>query len=482
MSFRSLSTSASYICWHHLAVLVFALPISLPKAFGAQVAVGFALGGEAGARLLAQLQMPASADRLLRLILAEPVVCSDTLQVVGVDDWAVRRGVRYGTIVVDLERHRVIDLLADRTADTLVAWLGGHPHITIVARDRSTEYARGIGEAMPHAEQVADRWHLLHNLSQMLERFFRSTTRRLNALPVVVEPGNGLRRAAFPRTYAEQLASEASRAERLARYGRVQVLRRQGFGIDPIARQLGMSRGGVRTLYYAESFPERARSAVPPSMLDPYLPYLERRLSKGCENARQLWREIGEQGYPGTCRQVHRWLAPRRTRRSPNHPDKLPRGLDPAALTQGAAPLRAAPLRAPGETDKLPSPRQLAWIMARAPEKLEASDRPVLARLLQAPDVRAVYELAQQFAQMVRRRDLAPFAAWLERSLASSVDALASFARGLKQDLAAVRAALSQPWSNGQTEGQGTRLKLLKRQMYGRASFRLLRQRVLYAG
>jgi hypothetical protein len=187
--------------------------------------VGQALGGEAGARLLKSLHMHTSGDTLLRLLGKETLESVTTPRVLGVDDWAQRKGHSYGTILVDLERHQVIDLLPDRTAQTLAAWLQAHPGVAIVTRDRSTEYARGITEGAPSALQVADRWHLLLNLRQVLERFLRRLYARLKQLPRVVgavggtEPSSTLSRDTFyPRTANELRASHASRERRLAPY------------------------------------------------------------------------------------------------------------------------------------------------------------------------------------------------------------------------------------------------------------------------
>jgi transposase len=150
----------------------------------AQGRVGVALGGEAGARLLQRLSMPASADTVLRLVRGLPLPEPEPPRVVGVDDWAQRKGRTYGTVMVDLERRRVLDLLPDRTAETLADWLRRQPQVALVARDRSTEYARGIALGAPGARQVADRWHLLANVRQVLERWLAGAHVRLRRLPL----------------------------------------------------------------------------------------------------------------------------------------------------------------------------------------------------------------------------------------------------------------------------------------------------------
>ena len=251
--------------------------------------VAFALGGEPGSRLLTILGMPASADTLLRLIRRTPEPATATPNVLGIDDWAKRKGHAYGTILVDLEKHRVVDLLPDRTAAVVKNWLLAHPGVEVVARDRSKEYARGVTEGAPAALQVADRWHILVNLRQMLERLISHLYQELKQLPEI----DGLqgpeplteRRGHFPRTHSEQQASQASRARRMVLYEEIRGRRLAGQNIRQIADELGLHRATVRIHYYAKSFPERSQRKPKPSILDRFLPYLEKRYQEGCENA-----------------------------------------------------------------------------------------------------------------------------------------------------------------------------------------------------
>src|SRR5689334_3000012 len=257
----------------------------------AQGRVGAALGGEASARLLPRLAMPASADTVLRLVRRMPLPEQpEPPRAVGVDDWAVRKGRTYGTILVDLERRRTLDLLPDRTATTLAAWLRHRPTIEVIARDRSTEYGRGAATGAPKATRVADRWHLLANVRQMVERWLAGAHARLRRLPVVPPAGGpAARRArAYPRTRAEAAASADHRARRLAVYEEVRRRHLAGEALLAIGRATGLARGTVRKLAYARSFPERVARAPGPSILDPYLARLEARRAAGCENAMAL--------------------------------------------------------------------------------------------------------------------------------------------------------------------------------------------------
>lgn len=276
--------------------------------------IGFALGGEAGARVLVALSMGASPDTVLRMIRRAILPERETPRVLRVDDFAFRKGQRYGTILVDLERRCRVDVLPDRTAETLRHWLAEHPGVEVISRDRAGAYADGARQGAPQAEQVADRFHLLRNLGEALERV------ALRDRAALQEDEGAEEKAAVghpepdgsARTPAEQEQDER-RAKRLERYQAVMALRAQGMGIQTIARELGMARGTVYTFVRADGFPERAPRARRPGVLAPYEAYLRERLAAGCQNGQELWRELREQGYTGSTKPLYRWLALHRT-------------------------------------------------------------------------------------------------------------------------------------------------------------------------
>jgi transposase len=426
--------------------------------------IGLALGGEAGARLAARLGMAASGDALLRRI--HQFTAADPLapRVLGVDDWAWKRGHRYGTILVDLERHSVIDLLPDREAVSLEQWLQAHPGVEVISRDRSSAYAEGAAKGSPEAVQVADRWHLLKNLGEALERILQSQHQRLQqaahtaavpmaavAIPDTPEPHQAT--APKPLSQAQQ-QKQRSREHRLKRYEQVMTLHQQGWSQRAISGQTGLERKTIRRYLRAGTFrewatPQRRRA------LDRFLPYLEQRWAEGCHNAAKLWREIREQGYPGRPGMIRQWASRLRAKgRATGLPDIVPSTRNP-----------------------VPTPRQVAWWLLR-PEERKAEEFRFLAALYErAPEVKHAAEAAREFMRLVRERDAKAWPAWQK---AAAQTLLAPFVRQLQRDEAAVQAALTHPWSNGQTEGQVHRLKLIKRQMFGRAKFDLLKKRVLY--
>jgi transposase len=424
-----------------------------------QQQIGLALGGEAGSRLAGRLAMPVSGDTLLRLVRASGIVVSPPPRILGVDDWAWRRGQRYGTIICDLERRRVIDLLPDRTGETLASWLRQHgKDVAVVSRDRAGAYAEGIRVGAPQATQVADRWHLMVNASEALRRVLdrhsgalRRATRLCLPPAVMSSWVIGKQQAATRRD--QQRAQR--REQRQARYEEVARLHRAGMPIRRIARRLGMARNAVRRWLRAGEAPIYRR-APGSSALDRYLGYVEQRWAEGCHNSAQLWRELHDQGFNGGYDIVRRWAIRRRS-------------LDAAGIDRQ--------LSLPSW--RVPSSRRAARLLTTPAEELTQADRQFVETLTAlVPEICAAAAAINEFGRILRERDTAAFEAWLT---AAQTTALHGFVTGIVGDLAAVRAALSQPWSNGPVEGQINRLKLLKRQAYGRAKFDLLRSRVLHA-
>jgi transposase len=435
--------------------------------------IGLALGGEAGARLSRELHLATSGDTILRALHHWHPLMATTPRVLGVDDFAFRRGRTYGTILVDLEKHRVTDLLPDRQAPTLTAWLQEHPGVEIISRDRSAEYALGARLGAPNALQVADRWHLLKNLADALENLLirehsalreaaqahqdttEDTAHTNSPSPAPV----ALTLLPLPRLEREK---QQRRGRRLARYQQVMQLYSQGVTLRGIAQATGVSRETVRHFVQAGQFPEITPRSPRPTKLDDFSDYLKVRWDTGCHNAAQLFRELRDQGYTGHQTLVKDYIRAFRS------------GL--AAPQQIRGPTPSAASSSP------PSVRCVLWWLLRPDEQLEAQAQQFVARLCHiSSSIRTARELALWFFRMVRERRAQEFGDWIAFARDSRLPYLKGFAQRLLSDRAAVIAALSQPWSNGQTEGQVNRLKSIKRQMYGRAGFELLRARVLAA-
>ncbi|WP_456683112.1 ISL3 family transposase [Bradyrhizobium sp. USDA 3311] len=419
------------------------------------LAMGFAVGGEPGSRLSRKLAMPVSGDTLLRMVHSAPLPDFVAPTVVGIDDWAWRRGQRYGTIICDLERNCVLDLLPDRNADSVARWLKRWPEIKVVARDRAGLYADGARCGAPDAVQVADRWHLLNSLGEALRhavgRHRHSIAAAVQIMASVQRPKTGS--STLPPGLAQLRADR--KAARRERWDEICRLREQGCPISGIAQLLGVDRRTVQRWLAAGGEPEHSRPHRPSHLLAPFSAWLEARWASGCQGGQQLWRELQQQGYTGSRVTVARWAADRRAH----------------AGSGGAAQ--------PHPTWKAPSRRRCAWYLSRDLDQIDADARLFLGHLFaRAPELATTAELAKRFVSLLRGSDIAELDKWIAQAATSE---LKSFANGIARDIDAVRAAITPPWTTSPVEGQISRIKAIKRQMYGRASHPLLRRRVLLA-
>jgi len=434
--------------------------------------VGFALGGEGGARLIRRLGMAASPSTLLRYVGRAATAPHPNPRIIGVDDFSLRRGQTYATIIVDLERHRPIDLLPDRSAEALADWLRANPGIEVVARDRYRPYIEGASAGAPGAAQVADRFHVFKNLYDAVEKLVERNRRRLGKFDEESDDGPDATPSTEPRLLSGHpgwghRADPEKREERMRRYERVVKLRERGMYVEDIASEVGLHQRTVVAWLHTGGFPERERpKRKKPSPVAPYAEYLERRWGERCINMAQLFREIKELGYEGSYDAVA------------DHLRCLRKGLVPPAR----APTNAGGERTKGTRHESQEIARLLMLEAKDPEALDLEQARYLEGLRSStPELALVQNLAGWFAGLVREGEEGGLTSWLREAGESELSEIRTFARGIRQDEAAVRAAIREPWSNGQVEGHVNRLKMLKRQMYGRAKFDLLRRRVLGA-
>jgi transposase len=403
--------------------------------------LGLALGGRPAAVFAKRLMLPVSNDTLLRVVRRRSRPPSDPLKVIGIDDWAWRRNHRYASIVCNLERHRIVTLLPDREPATAQAWLAAHPTIEIIARDRGGGYGEAAAKALPHAVQVADRWHLMENASRAFLDAVRKSMRQVRNVIGATRIEPELLTAAERLQYEGYLRREETNAAILE-------LSKSGMAIKQIVRQTSYSRQLVRQVVRGERNDVfRTRQ----SSLDVHLPWLDEQWASGCRNGAELWRRLTARGFRGSLRVVSEW-ATRRRRAEKVDAENLQR---------------------------IPSARTIARLMTIGRDRLSKAETVTVAAIEAGmPALVEAREIIAEFHVMVRRKAAAGLATWIERARASLV---ASFANGVTKDEAAVRAAITLPWSNGQTEGQITRLKLVRRQMYGRGNIDLLQARLIGA-
>ncbi|MCW5318847.1 ISL3 family transposase [Nostoc sp. KVJ3] len=528
--------------------------------------IGLANGGAAGERLLQQWGIKVSRNTLLNLVRSIPLPPIVTPHTLGVDDFCFRKCKTYGTALIDLERSRPIALLKDAKAETLAEWLKAHPGVKVVSRDRSKTYESGIRQGAPEAIQVADRFHLLQNLSQTLyqvfgnhaktlkeveKQVFNTDTKVLEEMETALEEGrstfvqrpvwkaegrreldgdsdptqlqtteiqnecgdikpflaentdgltarenlqaNLLPSAVCPLPFPDNLSmiaeanpcpvvprfpqntslkrkvqSAKAKARRRDIHEQVWSLRSIGLSVQAIAQSLGVAKNTVYNYLRSSTFTERReRSDQGLSLLNPYHDYLLSRWNNGNHSTQKLFEEIRACGYIGSYATVFRF-----TRYLKTLPGFKPRqgsrkNTSPKVSSSSHRPL---------------TPSRVTALVLRRPELTQPNEREVIAQLQTAhSDLKSAIELAQQFASLVRQRQPEQLDAWLNKAKNSSVSLLRSFAVSLESDYNAVKAGVTMSVSNGPVEGHINRLKMLKRQMYGRAKIDLLERRFLLA-
>lgn len=400
--------------------------------------IGLALGGRPGQRTAVRLVLPVSRDTLLRVVRRRALPTDGAPRVIGIDDWAWRKGHRYGTVICDLEQRRIIDVLPDRETTTVQAWLAARPSIEIIARDRGGGYGPAGQRGRPEAMQVADRWHLMENCSSAFLGVVRNAMRDIRRIVGMGRLDPDVMTAVERNQYEGWRRRSAANAV-------VMNMVKAEVPIKEIMRRTGQSRQCVRAIArgdQSEVFRPRA------STLDGHLDWLSHEWESGCRSGAELWRRLRARGYAGSLRVVTEWA----TRRRRDEATELPR--------------------------RCPSSRVIAGLLMLVPERLSRADL-TLVTLIEAklPCLGQVRDLVERFHHMIRTGSSEDLDRWIED--ASTL--LAAFTRGIIADRAAVAAAIASPWSNGQTEGQITKLKLVKRQMYGRANLDLLRARLVAA-
>ncbi|WP_328743890.1 ISL3 family transposase [Streptomyces sp. NBC_00285] len=424
-------------------------------------AIGLALAGRAGARLAQVMGIATSRTTLLRRVMDLPDPTATEPRAVGVDDFALRRGHVYGTVVIDAETHQVLDLLPERDAATLAPWLAAHPEIEVICRDRAGAYAEAADTAAPQALQVADRFHLWQNLVTAVEKTVAAHRTCLRDLPPASpepEPEWETPADATSDQNHEGADPTGRFAERArAHHALVHELLDQGMGIRRTARHLGWGHHTVQRYARAARWQDmvKGRKRQLPSKLNPFKPYLAQRCAEtdGKVTILDLYREITGRGFRGHYSTVRDWA-----RRD------LPR---PEDFTPAPPP---------------PSVRKVTGWLTRHPATLTEEEKLHHKAVLDhCPELASAAELTGAFAEMLTTLSGSRLPEWITEATEVNLPGISSFATGLHSDFDAVTAGLTTDWNSGPVEGAVNRIKMLKRQMFGRAGFALLRKRVLLA-
>jgi transposase len=416
--------------------------------------IAVTLAGRPGARPARTLGMPVGRDTLLRMLRATPDPEVGAITVVGVDEFALRKGNTYATILVDLQRRWPVDVVEGRQAQPVAAWLGEHPEIEVVCRDRGLAYAEAARTGAPQAQQIADRWHLWHNLCEAVTKTVATHHACIKAALAAAEPAPA---QTPPPLQPDGYCDVRGRPRRLVarttdRYHAVQQLVAAGRSLRGISRELNLDYYAVRRYARATSLDELLAPAIHrSSLLDTFKPYLYEQFTQGQRNACELFRQIRQQGYVGSSATVGHYV----------------RLLKAAAV-------------APPPPRPIPPPRKATTWMLTNPDNLQPEQAESLTEVQAAcPELAATIRHVRSFAAMMQHRHGERLPVWIEQVRKDDLPHLRQFADGLQQDHAAVTAGLSSSWSSGQVEGQNTRTKLIKRMGYGRANFDLLRKRIL---
>ncbi len=493
-----------------------------PRLVAAIQAIGLATSGSLGARLAARLGIVTSWMTILRRIMALPTPAPGAVTALGIDDFSFKRGRKFGTILVDLDLHRVIDVLAERSSQSSADWMREHPEITYVSRDRGKDYSQGASEGAPQATQISDRFHLMQNFVKAVEaeveRCYKHihqahvalTSLDLPDLDVRLQTPDGggadqhqersvnkqeqfeqvkdlLAHGVSAAEIANQLAipirrvyrwkareecpaadlEPTGRTDHQERFEQAKALRLRGCSYKHIAERLAVGVRTVQRWMARESGPYCQPRRKRQSIFDPYAPYVLSRWQQGERSIDLIWSEIHQQGFKGSKRTLYRFVR---------------------SLRQGAQELRIvgnntarAPLPASRTTDRI-SVQKAIWLLVRPYENLKTDERKDLQDLCEmAADLSTLHILAQSFGQMVRKREGHRLSDWISLVKESSFRHIKRFVAGLQRDKEEVLAGLTRVYSNGQVEGFVNKLKLIKRQGYGRANYPLLRQRMLHA-
>lgn len=439
-----------------------------PPLTQALVRVALALAGRPGARLAARLAMPCCRDVLIGLIRAQPLPAPGRIEVLGVDDFAVRRRRSYNTILINMDNHRPVDVLPDREAGTLAAWLREHPEIRTVCRDRSGAYSEGIRSGAPQAMQVADRFHLWKNLCEAVDKTVSAhhpclrKAAAAQAIPSEPDPS-------APAPAAEPIAAP-QRSYRLAertreRYAAVQQCLARGLSRSAISRELNLDRQTVRRFANATCVEELLATAEHRlTKLDPYIDLVNRRWNEGVTNAQTITCELRTLGFTGDVQTVRRYLKPfRMPGTSRCRPDPHRRNPAPTAAA-------------------VPKPRTISRALLTHPDRLTGQDALIVKNATtECVHLERLQQHVRTFAKIMTQRRGLELPAWLDAVETDDLPELHSLAIGMRRDLTAIINGLTTEHSSGAVEGNVTRVKRLKRDGYGRANFDLLRAQILLA-
>ena len=413
--------------------------------------VAMLMGGNGGEKLCRLMKMPVCSSTLIRAIHHQPVKQNETPKILGIDDWAFKKRLNYGTVMVDMERRKIIDLLPDRETDSVRRWLEAHPGVQVVSRDRYSNFANGVKQASEDIVQVADRWHLLKNMGDAIQK-----TIDRNYIILKSAREKEIRRQ--QDLHAKEIESTAAVQEEIKgilqrKFYKVKELLAQGLSISKISQEAGVQRVTIRRWKEFDALPiKKAHNRTNMYLYEQTVRDLV--TENPAMEIKEILASIIRMGFTGSRSQAYLQIAKIRGKKPKEYLPKMP------------------------HIYLIPS--RTSILLYCNPEKLSTKEKRLVDDLcLKSEEIKRTAELALSFRVMMENKDGAGLIHWINEAIHAGVKELKEFARGLISDFDAVKNAIMLPWSNGQVEGQVNRLKTIKRQMYGRASFELLRKRLI---
>lgn len=420
------------------------------------------LGGNTGSRISRHVGIPVSSSTILRIIKQIEIQPTPiTSGIIGIDDWAFKKGNKYGTVVIDLESRKVIDLLPDREPDTVSNWLNDHPEVRVISRDRAGAYALGAQRGAPQAIQVADRFHLLMNLGEATKKVFQSKGKELKeAFKLFNDP----RKFAISTIDMEKTPDHClpekepilttANVKRLYLFDKVKELQQEGIPIRSISKTLKLHRQTVKKYIKAEEYLKYEGKRI--SNFDMFRDYLSQENNR-IKTRRELYQTVILLGFNGKYTSFCDNL------------NKLWKGTFP---TKNKAIAISKPI-VTWSTSKL------SMMLYMDPDQMNSYDNEFLNLLFENhPEIKHLEQLVKGFKDLFKSKEDGKLKTWIEDAMEPK-SGLKNFATNLLKDFQAVNNAVITTYSNGQVEGQVNRIKNIKRRMYGRADFQMLRKMVL---
>lgn len=405
--------------------------------------------------LLQEMEIPASRSTTLRTIYRIAIPYFGVVTELGVDDWAFRKGVTYGTILVDMQTGDVIDLLADRETASFESWINKHPQVTLVSRDRSTDYSSAIANTGREIIEIADRFHLVKNMTDCITKVISENyveyRRSLSVQKTTIINET-------PESPDKPFVTDMKIDTRTNMFNEVKELQAKGFKINAIAKKLHIARQTVRKYMFYEELP--ARSSKARNEYYKFDQYVEHEYTSG-KSLSQIYRKIKSDGFNGSISPFHyhyNYLSKQKQKESKRIKSK------PLDSREPLVPIKKIAITA---------------FKSIKGYRLNEDAKRLIDKLMSFSWFENIYNAAKAFYEIIMGKDSSKLTGWINEYKNTTIKKLGTFIKGVKLDEKAVKNAIDYAQSNGMVEGLVNKLKTIKRMMYGRAGLELLKRKMI---